>query len=588
MFSAFKKGYYAKRKELKIFLQQSILQFKQRPKTRFWKEHKCKRVLIFCPEAAIKPHFDAMQILGKMIENGGNDVRWIICDGSILRCPAHDMNQVPWAEDRSPAKTITCIQCRWHAFQSHILKTEQAISWDRYLPPALKSCYSFLTQRKTWKGVHLGELATGATRMLLKMEPGQRPNSDYQKYWSMTYRASVQSYEGMTRLLKEWRPDLLLHYDQYPVLLSARIAAKKYGTTVRTVSHTLLNGIDRSKVQVFESTGNKMIRKLAKIWPILRRKPFYWEQARLSAEDLISRMQGGHTHVFSRPLGNNENLGYYRDLMANGKKILVAFTSSEDEVGVELAISRALGIRERGGASAFSDQAEWLAWLRFYAGETGHHVIIRVHPREGGTDRNPRRSQQNLDRLKKILRGNMPNLSIIWPESLISSYDLFHIAHVVTISYSSIGLEAARSGIPVVTPFGPPYYEQPSLSMMRRVQRRNEYRKLLDTWMGGPLFLDPFAWKDVFHWHYLTTAGSSLKLDSGGKLSISQILDIKNNTIPLRKINKAPETPDEISRLLAENLEEFFLSRWKEDSARKSSLLSRLQYFSLKKNVQSH
>ncbi len=583
MFSTFKKSYYNHRKTLKIIAQKVILLLRILPKSTPWKSRRRKRVLIFCPEAAIHPHFDAMQILGKMIENCGADVRWIRCDGGMLRCPAHDMNQVPWTEDQSSAKATTCIQCRWHAGRSHGLGLEKSVSWNYYLPPPLMPRDRSLAQKKplkdfSWKGVRLGELATGATRMLLKMEPGRWVSPDYRNYWSMTYRASVQSYEGMRRLLEQWRPDLLLHYDQYPVLLSARIAAVERGITVRTVSHTLLNGIDREKVQVFESTGNKMIRKLAELWPILRQKPFFWEQVQVSAEDLISRMRGGHTHVFSRPLGKSSNLSIYQDLVATGKKILVAFTSSEDEVGVELAISRALGIRECRKSSEFADQAEWLTWLRDYADKSGHHVVIRIHPREAGTSRNPRRSHQNLDRLKRILRGTS-NLSVVWPESQISSYDLFHIAHAATISYSSIGLEAARSGIPVVTAFGPPYYEQPSLAMMRRVHRLDEYQKLLDTWMGGPLFLDPAAWTDVFRWHYLTTAGSSLNLDPSEKLPISQLLNMKIQIIPPGKINRPADSPEKISHLLASNLEKFFLSHWGEGSASESSLLTRLQSF---------
>lgn len=587
IFLKLKKVYYKKRKALKTASQNLVLKFKRAPKPKPWKNYRAKKVLIFCPEAAIEPHFDAMQILGKMIENGGAHVRWVLCNGGMLRCPAHDMNQVPWVEDKSLEKAATCTQCRWHAMRFGALGLERAILWDRYLPSVLMQTDQLVIQNKPlkdfcWKGIRLGELATSATRMLLKMEPGRRASKEYRNYWSMTYRASVQSFEGMTRLLEEWRPDLLLHYDQYPTLLSARIASEKMGIPARTVAHTLLNGIDREKVQVFESTGNKMIRKIAQLWPIHRRKPFFWEQAKVSAEDLISRMQGGHTHVFSRPLGKNSHLCKYQNIAVKGKKILVAFTSSEDEVGVELAISRALGIREVRTSSAFADQAEWLTWLKAYACQSGYHVVIRIHPREGGTSRNPRRSEQNLARLKEILKGSEKNCSVIWPESPVSSYDLFHIAHAVTISYSSIGLEAARSGIPVVTAFGPPYYEQPSLAMMRRVQRRNEYQKLLNTWMKGDLFLDPIAWTDVFHWHYLTTAGSSLNLDPTKKLPISHILDLKIQSTQPSKVDASTDSPDKISRLLAARLEEFFISCWEKSLACESSLLRRLKSFIMK------
>ena len=575
-----KKFYYHLRRKAKLFFMSKLLKYRQQPEVRPWKL-KTKRVLIFCPEAAIRPHFDSMQTLGQMIQNGGAEVRWVRCDGAMLRCPAHDMDQVPWDQDQSSAKTTTCVQCRWHANGFRGLGIERSISWDRYLSPPPILRFTSAMQKKSWrdfcwKGIRFGELATAATRMLLKKEPGRMASLEYRNYWAMTYRASIQSFEGMARLAAEWKPDLLLHYDQYPVLISARIAAEKIGISVRTVGHTLLNGIDRGKVQIFESTYNKMIRRLAKVWPRYRRQQMLWSQVEVSVEDLISRMQGGHTHVYSSPLGCGENLHFYRALLAQGKNILVAFTSSEDEVGAELAISRALGIREQKGSSAFADQAEWLGWLQTYASSSRHHVAVRIHPREGGNSRNPRASE-NLARLKKKLGQGSANFSVIWPDSPISSYDLFRIAHAVSVSYSSIGLEAARSGIPVVTPFGPPVYEHPSLAMMRRVKGRKEYRKVLDTWMEGPLFLDPVAWTDVFRWHYLITAGSSFTLGPDEKLKISELLQIRTHRPSAGGCENAEESAREISQRLAGHLVEFFSSQSKESKSVESTLLRRLQ-----------
>jgi len=575
-----KKFYYRFRRKAKLFFMSKLLKYRQQPEVRPWKL-KTKKVLIFCPEAAIRPHFDSMQTLGQMIRNGGAEVRWVRCDGAMLRCPAHDMDQVPWDHDQSSAKTATCVQCRWHANGFRGLGIERSISWDRYISPPPILRVTSAMQKKSWKdfcwkGIRFGELATAATRMLLKKEPGQKVSLEYRNYWAMTYRASIQAYEGMSRLAEEWKPDLILHYDQYPVLISARIAAEKIGISVRTVGHTLLNGIDRGKVQLFESTYNKMIRRLAEAWPRYSRQPVSWDQVKVSSEDLISRMRGGHTHVYSRPLGDHKELHFYRDLMAKGKNILIAFTSSEDEVGAELAISQALGIREREASSAFVDQEQWLAWLQAYAAKSRYHVAVRIHPREGGNNRNPRASE-SLGRLKRKLGKGSKNFSVVWPDSPISSYDLFHIAHAVSVSYSSIGLEAARSGIPVVTPFGPPVYEHASLPMLRRVQSRREYRDLLDAWMEGPLFLDPQAWIDVFRWHYLITGGSSLELDPKEQLKISDLLRLKLPSYSRDGESGGRESLEVISQRIASELSKFFVSRCDAGMIVESALLKRLQ-----------
>jgi hypothetical protein len=169
------------------------------------------------------------------------------------------------------------------------------------------------------------------------------------------------------------------------------------------------------------------------------------------------------------------------------------------------------------------------------------------------------------------------NFSVVWPDSPISSYDLFHIAHAVSVSYSSIGLEAARSGIPVVTPFGPPVYEHASLPMLRRVQSRREYRDLLDAWMEGPLFLDPQAWIDVFRWHYLITGGSSLELDPKEQLKISDLLRLKLPSYSRDGESGGRESLEVISQRIASELSKFFVSRCDAGMIVESALLKRLQ-----------
>ena len=79
LFSNFKKNYYEQRKKLKVSARNLLLQLRPATKPKRWQNDQCNKVLIFCPEAGIAPHFDALQVLGKMIENGGAEVRWVRC-----------------------------------------------------------------------------------------------------------------------------------------------------------------------------------------------------------------------------------------------------------------------------------------------------------------------------------------------------------------------------------------------------------------------------------------------------------------------------------------------------------------------------
>lgn len=567
--------YYRLRRRAKLFLQRQWLAFQPGASGMSWR-NKGKKILIFCPEAAIKPHFDAMQVLGKMLENGGAEVRWIHCNGGILRCPAHDMKHVPWTSEQNVERLNTCTNCRWEATRNNLLTKKQAISLDKYILPAplFESKIQFSGKKIKnfqWQGIKIGELVTSAARMLLKKEPTNKISSDYKNYWLQTCRSSIQVYQAMGKLIREWKPNLMIHYDQYPLLISARLAAEHKGIQVRTVAHTLLNGIDRSKVQIFKSTYNSMIRNLVNLWPKYRKHPLCWKQAEVSVDDLLCRMQGGHTHVFSRPYGDSvENLKILNTLKQD-QKVLLAFTSSEDEVGAEVAIQKTLKITRKKCKTAFVNQLQWLRWLRKFADKTGHLVVVRVHPREGGTIRNTRASE-NLEILKTYFQESSKNFYIIWPEIKISSYDLFHFADVVTYSFSTIGLEAARCGIRAITGFGPPCYEFPSLQMLKKAGSIASYEKTLSQWLRSSGPIKQFDWEEVYKWHYLITKKTSIELDKTKKLNF---LDCLKGFIKLTKNIKAKDKESPCKKI-AEKLNYFFAKT----SNPNSKLIRRLQKIS--------
>ena|GEM_PF-6196277 len=124
-----------------------------------------------------------------------------------------------------------------------------------------------------------------------------------------------------------------------------------------------------------------------------------------------------------------------------------------DEFAASSLTAEGLDITVELKPQPFRDQASWLEHLIEYIRTRPNlQLIVRIHPREGKTKRDPFESR-HLQILKARLNGSYERCKIIWPEDPISSYDLAETADLILTSWSTIGLEMARCGVPVVTSF---------------------------------------------------------------------------------------------------------------------------------------
>ena len=167
--------------------------------------------------------------------------------------------------------------------------------------------------------------------------------------------------------------------------------------------------------------------------------------------DLIGLVSGG-THTFATGLkGDNRTLRDQLGIPEN-HRLIVAFTSSPDERRGDRFSRTALDeTRVMPDADTFSTQLEWLKglvdWVETQASDTS--LVVRLHPRLSRNERTPYDSPQ-LSELRDAFATTPKNVTFVWPDDAISSYDLAEIAHLALISWSSIGLELSRLGVPVL------------------------------------------------------------------------------------------------------------------------------------------
>jgi hypothetical protein len=99
---------------------------------------------------------------------------------------------------------------------------------------------------------------------------------------------------------------------------------------------------------------------------------------------------------------------------------------------------------------AFEGMWDWIAsTIGMMDSQTDDHLVIRVHPAEVKLE--GRETDDSVfDRIKREFDELPANVSVIPPDSPISSYRLMALSDMILVYTSTIGLEAAIAGKPVV------------------------------------------------------------------------------------------------------------------------------------------
>jgi len=95
----------------------------------------------------------------------------------------------------------------------------------------------------------------------------------------------------------------------------------------------------------------------------------------------------------------------------------------------------------------YDTAAEWVAeTIRFFEPWPQHHLVVKIHPSE--------RIQQALDPTLDYLADNFPalpdNVHVLPPETHLMAQDVLRVADVALVYTSTVGVEAAYLGKPVV------------------------------------------------------------------------------------------------------------------------------------------
>ncbi len=394
------------------------------------------RALFFSPYGQWHYHGACETTMAHALAARGVDVRFVACDGLFPTCDV-------FREATSPRTPLSCLSCQ---------KTTASL-------------YDGMATHYEWLGRHV---TPGIEREIESwvdsLEDGELLDAHYRGYpvgnWIRSsvhfhYRASridltdktlaagardhlagcALAINGLENAFDRFCPELL-------VLLNGRFfshwAAIELALArgIRVVTHE--RGMRAGTLRFAENSrvhDLSLFEEISSLWGDvpLSRNELLWTEALLDDR----RFGRGIPYLRYSPLPEPE-ADVRSKLALDDRPVVVAFTSSDDECAA---------FDER-NAGAFRDSLHWFEeTVRLGATLPHAQIVVRLHPNltKEGTNR------QTLELAERLRRDAPDNVRIVDPDEEVSSYTLADLAALGVVFSSTLGLEMAASGQPVVT-----------------------------------------------------------------------------------------------------------------------------------------
>lgn len=416
-----------------------------------------RKVLIFTPEAVFKPHSGAMGLIGMALKAEGHEVLVAYCDHQFQRCIARARMPVGTPRQADNPTCALCVRVADAIRRRYGLGT---LDLATLITPEDEAAAEAVTAASAdprmaeHEGFRLGRLFMHDLILVRKLAPGDPLDADAEHWLKEGVRTGVLAVEALRRAVEREGITDILVYGQYALNMLACDLAARYGLGARIVISASHNGVDRRFLQIQPYEYREFIADILALWPANRDHPLSPEAVRAIGDDVIKRLSAVSPHTYSPSKTFQDD--DIREVLGldPGRKLVVAYTSSMDEIYAQDMLEE--GMRRPGRLALhdlFPDQMSWLTtlleWMRR---RPDLQLVIRIHPREDVNRRDGVRSS-HLERLREGLASLPANVRVVWPQDAVSSYDLMEAADLVLNAWSSIGIEAARLGIPTITAF---------------------------------------------------------------------------------------------------------------------------------------
>lgn len=426
------------------------------------------KVVFYSPFSNIWEHSFPEALIAEGLTKQGVDVLTIRCGTMLDRhCVAMSASGVSATDSRAKKKQVcsACIKRRnllasdmpfaTEVMDDHIQSSDRAAAQAAVNAVTIDSWPELIVD-----GVPLGRYAAYEFLLNYKLVGTNIPDELFPRYLDQL-RMTVTVYFVSKRMLAVHKPDRVIVFNRlYSVNHAFCAAAEAAGIPTYTLQgggHITRRGEtmtmyrdSKSLADVFDSDA----------WEQYRTHPIGADEVALVGEHFTGLLEGSSAFAYSSAF-EAADPGVLRERwgIPVGKPVLLVPMSSEDEINAA-RLADALP-QSSGQKSLFEGQFDWIQYLLDYArSHTDRHLVIRLHPRMFPNKRDNVRSPI-VDELMALLADPPPNVTLNVPTDDISLYDLMQIVDVVLSYRSSVGIELAAFGIPVVVPANADFFTYP-------------------------------------------------------------------------------------------------------------------------------
>lgn len=471
---------------------------------------KQKPVTLFLAlEADLQPFFASHVLIARVVKDAGQTPLLLSCDGIQPICSAKLARQ--WKQTAPGENTSVCRNCRTVAEKVGNSYGLGDLSIENLLGPEgladIQQKVSGLGDRP-WDlvedDIEIGRACLGETlRSRRRLSIEELSVSDIGLVAALAY-SSLAVYRSVKLLTERYNIQHIAYFSDYAYFIAPQILAHRKGITVTNIAHAYNRDIDRRFLNLRPGHGFSHMMSQIESWPENNHRAMPAEAIFPVLDGGLYRMRGfGGASTYS-PNWRPDSTDIRSELgLPPGGKLLVAYSNSSDELLCNREILRVMGIPYAQSRNPFQNQVEWLkeliAWVE---ARPELRLVIRLHPRMAKGHRHTSESSE-AGQMRREFSRLPTRVAIVWPESDISSYNVAEHADVVLTAWSSIGLELARLGIPLISAFqrvGP----WPAGKFNLFSETKEGYFALVDQALRAvpamANILDAFRWTYVLNW----------------------------------------------------------------------------------------
>ncbi len=290
-------------------------------------------------------------------------------------------------------------------------------------------------------------------------------------------------------LLAEW----LQHHPDVVIIPNGMIL--EFGAALQTARFlnipvtTYEFGEQRERVWL-DRNRSVMLQDTTALWQAVRHQPLTEEQEERIRALFAARRGGKLWANFARRWQNAPSAG--------GEQARAAL-NLDPRRPVFLLATNVLGDSLVLGREIFTPSlAEWVRQtVRYFSRHPEAQLVVRIHPGEQRTEGTS---------LAEVVRPEMgPNIRLVPADSPLNTYDLIEIADAGLVFTTTVGLEMAMSGLPVVVA-GRTHYRQRGFTF--DPETLDDYFRILDALIADPARHRPdearvrLAWKYAYHFFF--------------------------------------------------------------------------------------